>query len=543
MSWNGGGRVVPGELSALVGAEWPGDGRVAQQVARALAKECLDGGLSEAETRSLVEEAAEVGRDLDPAARGRALDELRAGVQVMPLAELIGEGVVEQFRRRLNGSNVLELRPRQPVGRDASPSPRDGVVLLSAARIRPCRMRWAWDGRIPSGMLTLCVGMPGLGKSTLSIELAARATRGELPGDLDVSVDVALATAEDAIAEVVVPRLIAAGADLQRVHIIAVRRQGLEGGLSLPDDVEALKSQLREAGVRLLIIDPVIAHIGSGTNSFKDHDVRLVLAPLARMAEELDVAVLGIVHPNKGETTVVLDRIGGSRAFGAAARSVLLLGADPFDPEGPARILAHAKCNVGPLMPSLRFRIDSRTVQSDGADVPTSAMAWHGEAPGVTADDLMQPSDASRKPAGGRKPSALQHAKDVIAEMLSDGPVPANVAEERLERLGIAESTWKRAKAALGVRSKKSRFDDGWTWEPLYPRELNPFGRNSSEVSKGVAITVDEPLRQDEPLRHLEEDQVVDEPLRQNRGVGVEGDQGVHRTERIGDVPQTRAAS
>src|SRR5262245_4234546 len=117
------------------------------------------------------------------------------------------------------------MKPKTPSAPDAQPE-RDGVIFTSAASIKPKAVRWAWHGRVPLGMLTLVVGNPGQGKSTFLIKLAACLSRGQLDGDLaGEPVHVGIATTEDAIEQVVVPRLIAADADLARVHVIEVARQ------------------------------------------------------------------------------------------------------------------------------------------------------------------------------------------------------------------------------------------------------------------------------------------------------------------------------
>ncbi len=100
-------------------------------------------------------------------------------------------------------------------------APPDQIVLVTAASVKPELVRWADAQRIPLGMLSLLVGQGGLGKSLLVDRLAAGWSRGTVPGDLyGTPVDVAIASAEDHRQAVIVPRLMAAGADLSRVHFI-----------------------------------------------------------------------------------------------------------------------------------------------------------------------------------------------------------------------------------------------------------------------------------------------------------------------------------
>jgi len=340
----------------------------------------------------------------------------------------------------------------------------DGVVLVSAAEFQPAPVRWAWEDRIPLGMVTLLVGVPGQGKSTLTIELAARASQGHLPGDLlGQPATVVLATAEDAIAQVVVPRLIAAGAALERVQIVQVRRDGMVGGLSLPEDIEAFRAQLLAAAARIVVVDPLVAHIGGGVNTWKDQDVRRVLAPLGRLAEDADAAILGVMHLNKAQTSDVLNKVGGSVGFGAAARSVLFFAAEPdTEPDSYARVLAHAKSNVGALAPALRFRIEGREVVGG---VKTSGVVWCGEARGVSASDLVKEATTTdEREAKNAKANALRDAEAIIRELLAEGPREAEAIRAELRRLGIPERRWREVKDRLGVRSRKATFNGPWEW-------------------------------------------------------------------------------
>jgi len=368
-------------------------------------------------------------------------------------------------------------------GGDGAAVAEEGVVLLPAASFVPEPVVWAWRDRVPLGALTLLVGDPGAGKSTLTIELAARASRGQLEGDLSgVPVAVVLATAEDAVAQVVVPRLLAAGADLARVHLVQVRRDGITGGLVLPDDVAALKDRVVAAGARFLVIDPFVAHLADTVNAHRDQDVRRAIAPLVWLAEEAAVAILGIVHLNKSDQAAVLSRVGGSVAFVAAARSVLLLGPDPDDREGPTRVLAHAKCNFGVRAPSLRLRLEARAVPGDEATIRTSGIAWAGEATGVRAADLIASETDEARDEG-------DEATAILRQLLRDGPRPAQDVQKNLRAAGVGERAWRRAKRDLRVRSEPAGFQGGWMWSLPSPPEAS----ETVETGKSGAPTAENP--------------------------------------------------
>jgi KaiC/GvpD/RAD55 family RecA-like ATPase len=116
------------------------------------------------------------------------------------------------------------------------------VQLTPATAIRSERLYWLWAGRMPRRSLVVIAGEKGLGKSLLSnAGLPALITRGQLEGELcGTPADVLIVTAEDDWASVVKPRLMAHGADLERVHRVAVRAADGDSLLTLPDDVPRL---------------------------------------------------------------------------------------------------------------------------------------------------------------------------------------------------------------------------------------------------------------------------------------------------------------
>jgi hypothetical protein len=353
------------------------------------------------------------------------------------------------------------------------------IILTPAASIRPRSVRWFVRDRVPLGAVTLLAGEPGQGKSTLAIDWVARASRGQLEGDLHgQSIDVALVTAEDAIAEVVCPRLEAAGADLERVRIVSVVQDGVTGGLVLPDDIDQLGTVLGTELVQAVVIDPIVAHLSGELNSHRDQDVRRALAPLARLAETYDLAVIAICHLNKGEAASALAKVAGSVGFVGAARSVLILAPDPDDEDGPTRILAHAKCNYGPLAPSQRLRVEGREItDDDGVAISTSGIAWLGEAPGLNAFDLVAAKKAA-VPA-----DVLTKAMDEICDALSGGRRTSDDMEQERTRRGCSHGVWKKARQRLGIKPEKDGFQGTWYWslpkdahEDAHRPEVSAFG-------------------------------------------------------------------
>src|ERR1700741_41148 len=101
-------------------------------------------------------------------------------------------------------------------------TPTDNTTRGTLARFSHVRKRetaWLWPGWLPLGKVAILDGDPGLGKSTLLFDLAARVSKdGIMPdGTQGTSGSVLIVNAEDDHEDTIKPRLVAAGADLARV--------------------------------------------------------------------------------------------------------------------------------------------------------------------------------------------------------------------------------------------------------------------------------------------------------------------------------------
>jgi hypothetical protein len=265
------------------------------------------------------------------------------------------------------------------VGQDDKVS-QNGSRTVRASDVHPISIDWLWEDYVPRGMTSIFGGFPGVGKSTILYDLAARTScEGKV---------VLIVTAEDHIAAVVRPRLEAAGADLELVRIVTIP-------ITLPDDVAVLDSLVRDYDAALLVLDPLVAFIGDGVNTHRDHHVRRVLAPLADLAERTGVALVVVIHTNKGRDNEPLMRISGSIGFTGAARTVLLAADDPKDET--RRIFAVVKSNLAEFPPPLAYRVVG--VQLEGG-ISTSRIEWLGQAPEIDVRELLvsrNPDDRSAR--------------------------------------------------------------------------------------------------------------------------------------------------
>lgn len=292
-----------------------------------------------------------------------------------------------------------EGEPQEPILRTR------GVDL---SRVRP--IRWTWRRRLPRGFLSLIVGEEGGGKSTLAAWIAARATCGQLEGDDEGQpMKVFIIGDEDSFEPVWVPRLWAAGADLTRVLTLA-------DGEYLEDFVLAadrLARAIELEGIGLVVFDQLIDHVpgGSGGEAVNNpKHVRQALTPLRRVAAACDVAVVGLLHPIKGNPRSFRDLIAGSHQFNAVSRSSLWLGPDPEGAEQD-RILVRGKGNYSAAPRSLEFALAAEVVELNGHvfEVPKVVDPTEGDR---TVHDLLKPPAAPVR----------SELEELLEPLLTDAP-------------------------------------------------------------------------------------------------------------------------
>lgn len=348
---------------------------------------------------------------------------------------------IRKRARSAEPPTVQELPPPPPPGPDL-------VRLREAARTE---VSWLWPGRIPLGKITVLAGDPGLGKSFITLDIAARASTGapwpDEPGTTRKPCGVVLLSAEDDIGDTILPRLESARANLDRIVALrGVRRQ--EGIKSVPfcmdRDLPALERSIEALPeVRLVIVDPITAYVG-GVDMNSNPEVRALLAPLAALAMQRSVAVVLVTHLNKGAGAKGIYRISGSLALPAAARAAMLVVRDAEDPQ--RRLMLPTKMNVGRAADGLAYRIG-------GGDNPV--IEWEPDPVVITADEAVRAEETA--PESG---SAVEEAAAFLQELLKDGPVPAKRALEEAAQLGISERCVLRARARLGIVSKRKA--EGW---------------------------------------------------------------------------------
>ena len=291
------------------------------------------------------------------------------------------------------------------------------VTLLSEVETQ--QVDWLWQSRIPLGKITILDGDPGMGKSLLSIFIAACVSRGQpMPDGSPVKQGkVILIAPEDAAEDTIKPRVEAAGGDPSQVLLLenmeflnikdTKKIKFSERPFSLSQDMGILEQAIKQIGATLVVIDPLMAVLGHSIDSSRDQDVREVLTPLAQVAERTGCAILIIRHLNKGSSDNILYRGSGSIGIIAVARIGLLVAHDPDDEQ--KRVFATIKNNLSKIAPNLSYQI---VENEQGAPY----IQWLGENHHATAT-LLRPG------------TNMSFEKQVIIKVLKEAGNPLDTKE------------------------------------------------------------------------------------------------------------------
>lgn len=342
------------------------------------------------------------------------------------------------------------------------PAPYVGLMTVKASDVEPKELDWLWKDRLLTGNINILAGDPGLGKSMITIDIAARASSGrDFPdGSPCNQCDVLYSTTEDGIEDTVVPRLIAAAADLDHIEIVqgvkAVNQSELP--LLLNEHMTFLDEKLtNNPNIKVLILDTLQSHIGSAVSTNNNSSVRGVMTPLKRLAEKHHVSVICIEHLTKSKTERgdnATYRIQGSIAFAGAARSVWIVAKDQEDLSGKRRYLQASKTNLAPDNQGLglAYEICGPTGRPYIHWLETNVATPIGE--------LLRSPDAGTDTQDG---SELGRCIDWLDSVLTEA-MPAKEIEAGAKAEMIALRTLKRAKEDRGVRSEKRGAV--WFWVP-----------------------------------------------------------------------------
>ena len=316
------------------------------------------------------------------------------------------------------------------------PSKPETVKIIRMSDVELTPVEWLWKPYLPFGKLSVLQGNPGEGKTYFAMHLAAACTNGKLLPNMErmEPFNVIYQTAEDGLGDTVKPRLIEAGADLDRVLVI----DGSDVQLTLSD--ERIEKAIIENNARLVIIDPIQAYLGADVDMNRANEVRPIFMRLGQVAQRTGCAILLIGHLNKAAGMQSLQRGLGSIDIAAAVRSVMFIGKLKHDPT--MRILTHEKSSLAPPGVSLAFSLGDE-----------GGFRWVGEYD-ITADEMLSGIEPQRE-------TKTQQAKDLICALLAGGKqvLSEDIDKAALER-GIPGRTVRDAKRELGD-ALKSKIVEG----------------------------------------------------------------------------------
>ena len=316
------------------------------------------------------------------------------------------------------------------------PSKPETVKIIRMSDVELTPVEWLWKPYLPFGKLSVLQGNPGEGKTYFAMHLAAACTNGKLLPNMErmEPFNVIYQTAEDGLGDTVKPRLIEAGADLDRVLVI----DDSEVQLTLSD--ERIEKAIIENNARLVIIDPIQAYLGADVDMNRANEVRPIFMRLGQVAQRTGCAILLIGHLNKAAGMQSLQRGLGSIDIAAAVRSVMFIGKLKHDPT--MRILTHEKSSLAPPGVSLAFSLGDE-----------GGFRWVGEYD-ITADEMLSGIEPQRE-------TKTQQAKDLICALLAGGKqvFSEDIDKAALER-GIPGRTVRDAKRELGD-ALKSKIVEG----------------------------------------------------------------------------------
>ena len=316
------------------------------------------------------------------------------------------------------------------------PSNPEPVKIIRMSDVELTPVEWLWKPYLPFGKLSVLQGNPGEGKTYFAMHLAAACTNGKLLPNMErmEPFNVIYQTAEDGLGDTVKPRLIEAGADLDRVLVI----DDSDVQLTLSD--ERIEKAIIENNARLVIIDPIQAYLGADVDMNRANEVRPIFMRLGQVAQRTGCAILLIGHLNKAAGMQSLQRGLGSIDIAAAVRSVMFIGKLKHDPT--MRILTHEKSSLAPPGASLAFSLGDE-----------GGFRWVGEYD-ITADEMLSGIEPQRE-------TKTQQAKDLICALLAGGKqvLSEDIDKAALER-GIPGRTVRDAKRELGD-ALKSKIVEG----------------------------------------------------------------------------------
>ena len=423
-------------------------------------------------------------------------------------AEAVKDFAKAQAKDSANGDGRRKERKRG-IGDNS----KGAIIGIDLSMVKPRNVDFIWPGRLAKGKQTAFAGEGGIGKSQITIDMAARITNGSAWPDAKYIREqgwpkkleraprgfVVILSAEDDVTDTILPRLIAAGGDPKMIRVIdGIKDERGKRKFSLQDDLAKLKTYCidleTQTGipVQLIIIDPASSYMGGAIDASKNTAVRSVLDPITNLAQDLQCAIVSVTHFRKGSSAKAVEKVMDSVAFVNAPRVALGAFRDPFQVgdfnNEPTEnfIFTPMKTNLpGQKAVGLSYRIEEvnggkgLTDERDGTPIKTSKIVWLDKTT-LTADDISQMDTERGSP---KLNAAITFMRETLPE---DVPVLVKEVMDAADAEGIAKATLLTAKRRLRVAVTKPS-------EPGGPRSwVRPSGaRTDIEIDAAEPVEVE----------------------------------------------------
>lgn len=329
--------------------------------------------------------------------------------------------------------------------------------LKKASEMVLTEVKWLWPGKFPVGAISILEGDPGTSKSTLLATVAAHVSKGESwpTGEKCERGQCIIANAEDPPESIILPRLIAAGADLTQVHVI-VPSENDDEQFTIPDHIPALKKAIENENVRLISFDPLESFLSGNVDNRNNQQVRRALRSLETLAQGTNCSIIIVRHLTKDTSKAAIYRGGGSIGIVGGARAAVLVSRDPGD-NSKCLMIPHKTSWAPPGNQGMVYELENVKVSDGKIEVEIGKVKWTGESISIDANDLLAQQEEVGSAVAAK--DAIQFVRDALAE----GPKSSTQLFREAGRAGVDRSAVFQASKMLGCTREKIGDDYIWT--------------------------------------------------------------------------------
>lgn len=367
--------------------------------------------------------------------------------------------------------DLVDASPDEPPAKGFSVEvPR----LWRATDLNPAAQpKWLARDRLPKSAISLLVGDEGIGKSLFWVFLAAATTTGKAVPEFGMPErepeDVIVIATEDDWCTTVRPRLEVAGADLSRILVMCIERDG-SGAPTFPLHMPILWQAEPAA---LIVVDAWLDTLPSGIQVRDPQQARQALHPWKDLATTTGAAVLLICHTNRSHTANARDRYGATGSLRQKARMTLFA---QLDDDGLLTV-GPEKSNGSAPIPASRFTITpvQAFAVTDESDGTVPLLTYVGESALTARQHLAAAAATGEEDDHG-------DVDEWLTALLADGPMKATAVYAAADAAGHSKDKAKRAKKRLAIDAIKEG-NGPWLWSL-------PKGAGSTPSQEGRSLAL-----------------------------------------------------